>query len=313
MEEHRRSRLNRYGRILCGLVFFALCGTIFCMGVNAREARQEARKAEAVKEVEAEKKKAEKEEKKKEKESDQRADTEDQCVEKEAEEQRKKELSVQPGVAVGTTEASDEKIVYLTFDDGPSENTQKVLDILDQYDAKATFFITGQKPEYRPMIKKAYDAGHTIGLHSFCHDYEIVYSSEEAYLKDLEEVGEIAKEQIGFVPCFIRFPGGSSNTVSRNYMEGIMSVLVPKVLELGYQYYDWNVSSGDGGTATTEEIIAQSETDKYHQVMLLFHDAATKETTIEALPTVLEYYKNLGYSFKAIDRKSLVVHHQVNN
>ena len=220
---------------------------------------------------------------------------------------------MQPGVAVGTTEASDEKIVYLTFDDGPSENTQKVLDILDQYDAKATFFITGQKPEYRPMIKKAYDAGHTIGLHSFCHDYEIVYSSEEAYLKDLEEVGEIAKEQIGFVPCFIRFPGGSSNTVSRNYTEGIMSVLVPKVLELGYQYYDWNVSSGDGGTATTEEIIAQSETDKYHQVMLLFHDAATKETTIEALPTVLEYYKNLGYSFKAIDRESLVVHHQVNN
>jgi Polysaccharide deacetylase len=99
------------------------------MGVNAREARQEARKAEAVKEVEAEKKKAEKEEKKK---------------EKEAEEQRKKELSVQPGVAVGTTEASDEKIVYLTFDDGPSENTQKVLDILDQYDAKATFFIRGR-------------------------------------------------------------------------------------------------------------------------------------------------------------------------
>lgn len=298
MEEHKRSRQNRYGRILCGLVFFALCGTIFCMGLNAKEARQEARKAEAVKEAEAEKKKAEEAKKKK---------------EKKAAEKRKKDSSVQPGVAVGTTEASDEKIVYLTFDDGPSENTQKVLDILDQYDAKATFFITGQKPEYRPMIKKAYDAGHTIGLHSFCHDYETVYSSEEAYLKDLEEVGEIAKEQIGFVPCFIRFPGGSSNTVSRNYTEGIMSVLVPKVLELGYQYYDWNVSSGDGGTATTEEIIAQSETDKYHQVMLLFHDAATKETTIEALPTVLEYYKNLGYSFKAIDRESLVVHHQVNN
>ena len=87
-------------------------------------------KAEAVKEVEAEKKKAEKEEKKKEK--------------KEAEEQRKKELSVQPGVAVGTTEASDEKTVYLTFDDGPSENTQKVLDILDQYDAKATFLLRGR-------------------------------------------------------------------------------------------------------------------------------------------------------------------------
>ena len=297
MEEHRRNRQNRYGRILCGLVFLALCGTIFCMGVNAREARQEARKAEAVKEVEAEKKKAEKEEKKK---------------EKEAEEQRKKELSVQPGVAVGTTEASDEKIVYLTFDDGPSENTQKVLDILDQYDAKATFFITGQKPEYRPMIKKAYDAGHTIGLHSFCHDYEIVYSSEEAYLKDLEEVGEIAKEQIGFVPCFIRFPGGSSNTVSRNYMEGIMSVLVPKVLELGYQYYDWNGSSGDGSVRTTEELVAQATSFDSNNIILLCHDSHGKQTTVEAMPQIIEHYQTLGYTFKALERDSIVAHHGVN-
>ena len=298
MEEHKRSRQNRYGRILCGLVFFALCGTIFCMGLNAKEARQEARKAEAVKEAEAEKKKAEKEEKKK---------------EKEAEEQRKKELSVQPGVAVGTTEASDEKIVYLTFDDGPSENTQKVLDILDQYDAKATFFITGQKPEYRPMIKKAYDAGHTIGLHSFCHDYETVYSSEEAYLKDLEEVGEIAKEQIGFVPCFIRFPGGSSNTVSKKYTAGIMSTLVQEVQNRGYQYYDWNGSSGDGSVRTTEELVAQATSFDSNNIILLCHDSHGKQTTVEALPQIIEHYQSLGYTFKALDRDSFVAHHGVNN
>ena len=298
MEEHRRNRQNRYGRILCGLVFLALCGTIFCMGVNAREARREARKAEAVKEAEAEKKKAEKEEKKK---------------EKEAEEQRKKELSVQPGVAVGTTEASDEKTVYLTFDDGPSDNTQKVLDILDQYDAKATFFITGQKPEYRPMIKKAYDAGHTIGLHSFCHDYEIVYSSEEAYLKDLEEVGEIAKEQIGFVPCFIRFPGGSSNTVSKKYTAGIMSTLVQEVQNRGYQYYDWNGSSGDGSVRTTEELVAQATSFDSNNIILLCHDSHGKQTTVEALPQIIEHYQSLGYTFKALDRDSFVAHHGVNN
>ena len=192
MEEHRKNRQNRYGRILCGLVFFALCGTIFCMGLNAKEARQEARKAEAVKEAEAEKKKAEKEEKKK---------------EKEAEEQRKKELSVQPGVAVGTTEASDEKIVYLTFDDGPSENTQKVLDILDQYDAKATFFITGQKPEYRPMIKKAYDAGHTIGLHSFCHDYETVYEDSGDAAERSGRSGRDRKGADRIRPVFYPFSG----------------------------------------------------------------------------------------------------------
>ena len=222
-------------------------------------------------------------------------------------------FAVQPGVSVGTTEQSDEKIVYLTLDDGPSDNTQAVLDILDKYNAKATFFVTGEMPEYKDMIKAAYDKGHTIGMHTYSHDYAKVYASVDAYFQDLDQIGQMVQEEIGYVPCFIRFPGGSSNTVSKKYTAGIMSTLVQEVQNRGYQYYDWNVSSGDGGTATTEEIIAQSETDKYHQVMLLFHDAATKETTIEALPTVLEYYKNLGYSFKAIDRESLVVHHQVNN
>ena len=222
-------------------------------------------------------------------------------------------FAVQPGVSVGTTEQSDEKIVYLTLDDGPSDNTQAVLDILDKYNAKATFFVTGEMPEYKDMIKAAYDKGHTIGMHTYSHDYAKVYASVDAYFQDLDQIGQMVQEEIGYVPGFIRFPGGSSNTVSKKYTAGIMSTLVQEVQNRGYQYYDWNVSSGDGGTATTEEIIAQSETDKYHQVMLLFHDAATKETTIEALPTVLEYYKNLGYSFKAIDRESLVVHHQVNN
>ena len=92
-----------------------------------------------------------------------------------------------------------------------------------------------------------------------------------------------------------------------------MTQLTQQVLDKGNQYYDWNVSSGDGGTVTADQIIAQSETDEYTKVMLLFHDTEAKESTIQALPTVMEYYKNLGYSFKAIDRESLVVHHSVNN
>ena len=92
-----------------------------------------------------------------------------------------------------------------------------------------------------------------------------------------------------------------------------MTQLTQQVLDKGYQYYDWNVSSGDGGTVTADQIIAQSETYEYTKVMLLFHDTEAKESTIQALPTVMEYYKNLGYSFKAIDRESLVVHHSVNN
>ena len=205
------------------------------------------------------------------------------------------------------------KVVYLTFDDGPSANTQRVLDILDQYDAKATFFITAQQPDYFPMIKKVYDEGHTVGLHSYTHEYDQVYASVDAYFDDLEKIGEVAKEQLGFVPCFIRFPGGASNSISKKYSAGIMTQLTQQVLDKGYQYYDWNVSSGDGGTVTADQIIAQSETDEYTKVMLLFHDTEAKESTIQALPTVMEYYKNLGYSFKAIDRESLVVHHSVNN
>lgn len=228
--------------------------------------------------------------------------------------ERDKSMSLQPGVAVGTMDPQDdEKVVYLTFDDGPSANTQRVLDILDQYDAKATFFITAQQPDYFPMIKKVYDEGHTIGLHSYTHEYDQVYASVDAYFDDLEKIGEVAKEQLGFVPCFIRFPGGASNSISKKYSAGIMTQLTQQVLDKGYQYYDWNVSSGDGGTVTADQIIAQSETDEYTKVMLLFHDTEAKESTIQALPTVMEYYKNLGYSFKAIDRESLVVHHSVNN
>lgn len=290
---------NVYFTILVGLVFFAIIGTGVCMAANAKEAAAQ-RQVEAQKaKEEADKKKAEEEAKK---------------AEEEAKAERDKSMSLQPGVPVGTTDPQDdEKVVYLTFDDGPSANTQRVLDILDQYDAKATFFITAQQPDYFPMIKTEYDKGHTIGLHSYTHDYATVYSSVDAYFKDLEQIGEVAKEQIGFVPCFIRFPGGASNTISREYTSGIMTQLTQQVVEKGYQYYDWNVSSGDGGTVTSDQIIAQSETDEYTKVMLLFHDTEAKDSTVDALPHVMEYYKNLGYSFKAIDRDSLVVHHGVNN
>lgn len=243
-----------------------------------------------------------------------KAEEEAKKAEEAAKAERDKSMSLQPGVAVGTMDPQDdEKVVYLTFDDGPSANTQRVLDILDQYDAKATFFITAQQPDYFPMIKKVYDEGHTVGLHSYTHEYDQVYASVDAYFDDLEKIGEVAKEQLGFVPCFIRFPGGASNSISKKYSAGIMTQLTQQVLDKGYQYYDWNVSSGDGGTVTADQIIAQSETDEYTKVMLLFHDTEAKESTIQALPTVMEYYKNLGYSFKAIDRESLVVHHEVNN
>lgn len=222
-------------------------------------------------------------------------------------------FAVQPGVSVGTTEQSDEKIVYLTLDDGPSDNTQAVLDILDKYNAKATFFVTGEMPEYKDMIKAAYDKGHTIGMHTYSHDYAKVYASVDAYFQDLDQIGQMVQEEIGYVPCFIRFPGGSSNTVSKKYTAGIMSTLVQEVQNRGYQYYDWNGSSGDGSVRTTEELVAQATSFDSNNIILLCHDSHGKQTTVEALPQIIEHYQSLGYTFKALDRDSFVAHHGVNN
>lgn len=288
----KKHRYNWTGIVLCGLAFFVIAGTAFCMVADSKESAAERAKAVAAQKAAEEKEKAE----------------------KEAEKARAEEYSVKPGVPVGTLEPDKtDKVVYLTFDDGPSENTGKILDILEKYDAKATFFITGANADQRPLIKKAYDAGHTIGLHTYSHDYAGVYSSEDAYFKDLEKVGEIAEEQIGYVPCFIRFPGGSSNVVSSKYSPGIMSKLAAKVQEKGYQYYDWNVDSGDGAGADSEEIKNRSVTDRYSHVMILFHDSQAKTETVEALPSIMDHYKKLGYEFRAIDRESFVSHHAVLN
>ncbi len=227
---------------------------------------------------------------------------------------RDADFAVDPNRTDWNENGVDRKVVYLTIDDGPSENTQAVLDILDRYGCKATFFVVGHNPEYYDLIGEAYRRGHTIGLHTFSHDYETVYSSVDAYYADLDAIGQVVKEQIGYVPCFIRFPGGSSNEVSANYSVGIMSVLVDSVREQGYQYFDWNMSTGDGAEHTADEIVGYAtQPTEYQNIVLLCHDSATKQSTVEALPRIIEHYQALGYSFEAIDRSTIVTHHGVNN
>ena len=206
-----------------------------------------------------------------------------------------------------------EKTVYLTFDDGPSYLTPAVLDVLDQYGVKATFFVTGQNPEYYDYIGDAFRRGHTIGLHTYSHEYEQVYASVEAYYQDLGRIGDIVEEQIGFVPCFIRFPGGASNTISAHYMQGIMSILSEDVVARGYQYWDWNNSVADGSTVTVEEVCANAVKVEPNTMVLLMHDGNGKDTTWEALPGVIELLRDMGYTFKALDRNAPVVHHSVLN
>lgn len=209
------------------------------------------------------------------------------------------------------------KVMYLTFDDGPSKNTQKILDILDEYKVKATFFVTGTNPDYYDYIKKAYDKGHGIAIHTFSHDYKTIYSSEEAYFKDIDKANELIEKQIGHTVKVLRFPGGSSNTVSRKYQNKIMTQLTKSVLAKGYQYYDWNASNGDGNCYTDSSTLiatALREIRGKDEVMMLMHDGTGNKATAEALPTILKSLINQGYVFEIIDDSTGgVFHHHIAN
>lgn len=207
------------------------------------------------------------------------------------------------------------KVVYMTFDDGPSENTDKILKILKKYDAKATFFVTGNNQKYNSSIKKAADQGNTIALHTYTHDYANVYSSTTAYFEDLQKVSDMVKQITGKAPKYIRFPGGSSNTISAQYSQGIMSALDNMVHEKGYEYFDWNCSSGDAASNTvpTQDIVRNATSCDYEQIMILFHDSSPKTTTVEALPEIIKSYKERGYVFKGISDDTPIFHHGVNN
>lgn len=196
---------------------------------------------------------------------------------------------------------------------GPSDNTQAVLDILDKYNAKATFFVTGEMPEYKDMIKAAYDKGHTIGMHTYSHDYAKVYASVDAYFQDLDQIGQMVQEEDWLCTMFYPFPGWIikyciKEIYSRNHVHACAGST-----NRGYQYYDWNGSSGDGSVRTTEELVAQATSFDSNNIILLCHDSHGKQTTVEALPQIIEHYQSLGYTFKALDRDSFVAHHGVNN
>lgn len=224
-----------------------------------------------------------------------------------------RDIHIVEKLIIGNLESCDEKIVYLTFDDGPSMYTQQVLDILNEYDVKATFFVIASNTNYLNLISKIDNNGHTIGLHSYCHEYEDIYSSVNNYLEDFYKIALYCKEKIGYIPRYIRFPGGSSNLISKQYCDGIMTELVTKMNDLGFQYYDWNVTSGDGNSGISVEEIISNSKSALNEVILLLHDANNKITTVEALPSIIEYYLEEGYSFRVIDDYSYVYQHKVKN
>ncbi|MCQ2455181.1 MAG: polysaccharide deacetylase family protein [Clostridia bacterium] len=207
------------------------------------------------------------------------------------------------------------KVCYLTFDDGPSKNTTKILDILKKNKVKATFFVIGTgNLDLLPRIKKE---GHAIGLHSNSHDYKKIYSSPTAFLNDLSAISKKVEKKIGIKVNIIRFPGGSDNLVSKKYKKGIMKDLTKRLPKMGYSYFDWNVVSGDADRALmpTKNIINQSVNGAKNKksVCLLMHDASAKTTTVNALPTIIKKYKAMGFKFDVITAETYGFHNKVNN
>lgn len=204
----------------------------------------------------------------------------------------------------------DNKVVYLTFDDGPSVYTNKLLDLLDKYNIKATFFVTNTHPDNVKMIEEEYLRGHTIAIHTYSHVYSEVYASEDAFYNDQNKMMDIVYELTGTRSTYFRFPGGSSNSVSKNYCPGLMTSLVNSSKEKGLKYFDWNVSSGDGNMSNSSSFIynyATSNMRGVDTVMLLQHDA--NPNSMNAMEDIINWCINNGYSFNAIDDNTPEIHH----
>ena len=190
------------------------------------------------------------------------------------------------------------KVAYLTFDDGPSNNTKKVLEILDRYNVKATFFVIGSAidEKYIDQIKKMEEEGHSIGIHSYSHKYNQIYLSKEAYMKDFNQSKKLLDGILNKRVKIYRFPGGSCNCYLGSRKEDIICDLEEK----GYKYYDWNVSGEDAlNKPSTDSIIKNVVKDykNFDNAIILLHDSATNINTVYALPTIIENIKNTGYEF----------------
>jgi len=206
------------------------------------------------------------------------------------------------------------KVVYLTFDDGPGPHTAKLLNILKKYNVKATFFVTNQKPSYQYMIGETHKQEHTIALHTLTHNYASLYSSEEAYYQDLFAIRDIVIAQTGVEPTIVRFPGGTNNTVSRKYCSGIMSALTKSISYFGYLYCDWNVSSGDAGGANTADKVYQnviSGIQRNNVSIVLQHDI--KPYSVDAVDDILFWGIMNGYTFLKMDNTTPMVHYAPQN
>ncbi|MBD5087505.1 MAG: polysaccharide deacetylase [Clostridiales bacterium] len=212
-------------------------------------------------------------------------------------------------ITTGTTLENEEKkkeqskkVAYLTFDDGPSKVTERILDVLEVYDIPATFFLIGCNitEERVPVIERMIENKNAIGIHTYCHKAKEIYSSTQSYLEDLEKTKERIYEVTGKEVFMIRFPWGSAN----NYLKKIEDSLLPTLEEKGYYYCDWNVSAEDSiGKPTRYSILQNVKKDfnRYDNPIVLMHDSATSSLTAEMLPDIIVMLKEAGYQFDTLD------------
>jgi peptidoglycan-N-acetylglucosamine deacetylase len=211
--------------------------------------------------------------------------------------------SIKPAI-----QATRKKTAYLTFDDGPSANTVRILDILQRYSIHATFFVIGDSSsDGQRLYRLIHEKGHVIGNHTYSHDYALLYSSEKSFTQDTERLSKLLEQTTGVKPTLFRFPGGSNNQISRHYgPKGIMSKLTSAISREGYAYTDWNVSSTDAAQSVqpmydiVSAVLSASMTKQ--EAIILMHDVSSKWTTVDALPEVIEGLILQGFHFSVLSK-----------
>lgn len=211
-----------------------------------------------------------------------------------------------------SSQSSDgSKTAYLTFDDGVSKYTNTILDILKEYDVKATFF-PNWKSGNDELYKRIVNEGHALGNHTYDHVYESVYSTVDGFINEVTKFQNKIKSVTGYTPELFRFPGGSNNTISKKFNSAIIPQAIDAIHDLGLEYYDWNVDSADATSVTplaADTIAANvlSGSGKKKVIIIIMHDSATKSTTVDALPKIIEELIEKGYTLKKLTKEVIPI------
>lgn len=203
------------------------------------------------------------------------------------------------------------KTIYLTFDDGPGPDTGRLLDVLSRYNVRATFFVVDNG--YPDLLRRMVNEGHSIGIHTRSHRYGEIYSGADAYFEDLFAMQQVIQDATGVETWLLRFPGGSSNTISRKN-HGIMTYLTQAVEDCGFSYFDWNVDSDDAGSAKTANQVFQNVVDGIREnpySVVLQHDIHS--CSVDAVERIIRWGLDNGYQFLPLQTDSPVMHHEVQN